>query len=61
MVTLSLVFDIGETTGRFLFAVWAETGDFRDNAHTMAVAAMDHTQLTFPSRSRTRDRKGTMP
>ncbi|XP_023703494.1 pituitary homeobox homolog Ptx1 isoform X1 [Cryptotermes secundus] len=38
--------------------VWAETGDFRDNAHTMAVAAMDHTQLTFPARSRTRDRKG---
>jgi len=41
--------------------VWAETGDFRDNAHTMAVAAMDHTQLTFPTRSRTRDRKGTIP
>jgi hypothetical protein len=27
----------------------------------MAVAAMDHTQLTFPARSRTRDRKGTIP
>jgi hypothetical protein len=60
MVTLSLVCDTGKKDGRFLFAVWAETGDFRDNAHTMAVAAMDHTQLTFPARSRTRDRKGTI-
>ncbi|XP_067008953.1 pituitary homeobox homolog Ptx1 isoform X1 [Anabrus simplex] len=38
--------------------VWAETSDFRDSAHTMAVAAMDHSQLTFPARTRTRDRKG---
>ncbi|XP_063217462.1 pituitary homeobox homolog Ptx1 [Bacillus rossius redtenbacheri] len=37
--------------------VWAETGDFRDNSHAHTMT-MDHSQLTFTARSRTRDRKG---
>lgn len=44
-------------------AVWAETGEFRDNSHsvmTSVAGSMDHSHLNFQtaaSRNRSRDRK----
>lgn len=48
-------------TINFLFSVWAETGEFRDNHHSSlsAVANMDSTHLNFQNASvrNRRDRK----
>lgn len=47
----------------FFIAVWAETGEFRDNSHsvmTSVAGSMDHSHLNFQtaaSRNRSRDRK----
>lgn len=35
--------------------VWSETGDFRENSHSMSVSSMEHPQISFASRPRTRD------
>lgn len=47
----------------FFIIVWAETGEFRDNSHsvmTSVAGSMDHSHLNFQtaaSRNRSRDRK----